>query len=166
MTLLWENFKWFLSKRNTKDFYDKTQLLLFIALYDYNTHFCIFHLVNFSLLLRDQVCKSQHCLILFWIILGILLGPSVTDEVNKIFGMSSYWVTSMKLIFFAINILHLLYTHIHVYTLFVFIYLIVHMDIYWRRQWHPTQVLLPGKSHGQRSLEGCSPWGRWGSDTT
>ena len=29
----------------------------------------------------------------------------------------------------------------------------------WRRQWHPTPVLLPGKSHGQRSLEGCSPWG-------
>ena len=35
-----------------------------------------------------------------------------------------------------------------------------------RRQWHPTPVLLPGKSHGQRSLEGCSPWGCWGSDTT
>ena len=28
----------------------------------------------------------------------------------------------------------------------------------WRRQWHPTPVLLPGKSHGWRSLEGCSPW--------
>ena len=25
--------------------------------------------------------------------------------------------------------------------------------------WHPTLVLLPGKSHGQRSLVGCSPWG-------
>ena len=40
---------------------------------------------------------------------------------------------------------------------------------YWsfwgRRQWHPTPVLLPGKSHGRRSLEGCSPWGRWGSGT-
>ena len=35
-----------------------------------------------------------------------------------------------------------------------------------RRQWHPTPVLLPGKSHGWRSLEGCSPWGYWGSDTT
>ena len=29
-----------------------------------------------------------------------------------------------------------------------------------RRQWHHTPVLLPGKSHGQRSLVGCSPWGR------
>ena len=29
-----------------------------------------------------------------------------------------------------------------------------------RKQWHPTPVLLPGKSHGWRSLVGCSPWGR------
>ena len=28
-----------------------------------------------------------------------------------------------------------------------------------RRQWHPTPVLLPGKSHGWRSLVACSPWG-------
>ena len=35
----------------------------------------------------------------------------------------------------------------------------------WRRQWHPTPVLLPGKSHGRRSLVGCRPWGREESDT-
>ena len=29
----------------------------------------------------------------------------------------------------------------------------------WRRQWHPTPVLLPGKSHGRRSLVGCGSWG-------
>ena len=29
-----------------------------------------------------------------------------------------------------------------------------------RRQWHPTPLLLPGKTHGCRSLVGCSPWGR------
>ena len=39
------------------------------------------------------------------------------------------------------------------------------MDI-WRRQWHPTPVLLPGKSHGGRSLVGCSSWGRKESDMT
>ena len=33
-------------------------------------------------------------------------------------------------------------------------------------QWHPTPVLLPGKSHGWRGLEGCSPWSRQESDTT
>ena len=35
-----------------------------------------------------------------------------------------------------------------------------------RRQWHPTTVLLPGKSHGRRSLVGCSPWGCWELDMT
>ena len=35
-----------------------------------------------------------------------------------------------------------------------------------RRQWHPTPLLLPGKSHGWRSLVGCSPWGREESDRT
>ena len=41
------------------------------------------------------------------------------------------------------------------------------VNIYaWRRQWHPTPVLLPGKSHGRKSLVGCSPWGRLESDTT
>ena len=35
-----------------------------------------------------------------------------------------------------------------------------------KRQWQLILVLLPGKSHGQRSLVGCSPWGRYESDTT
>ena len=34
-----------------------------------------------------------------------------------------------------------------------------------RRQWHRTPVLLPEKSHGRRSLVGCSPWGREELDT-
>ena len=40
------------------------------------------------------------------------------------------------------------------------------LDMEWRKQWHPTPVLSPGKSHGQRSLVGHSPWGREESDTT
>ena len=36
----------------------------------------------------------------------------------------------------------------------------------WRRKWQFTPVLLPGKSHGQRSLVGYSPWGCKESDTT
>ena len=35
-----------------------------------------------------------------------------------------------------------------------------------RRKWQPTPVLLPGTSHGQRSLIGCSPWGHQESDMT
>ena len=42
--------------------------------------------------------------------------------------------------------------------------LVNYMDRWRRRQWHPTPVLLPGKSHGRRSLVGCSPWGCYGHD--
>ena len=36
----------------------------------------------------------------------------------------------------------------------------------YRAEWQPSPALLPGKSHGRRSLVGCSPWGREESDTT
>ena len=45
-------------------------------------------------------------------------------------------------------------------------FLLFFIFYFWRRQWHPTPVLLLGKSHGQRSLVGCSPWGRQESDMT
>ena len=45
-------------------------------------------------------------------------------------------------------------------------YLEISREQIWRRQWHPTPVLLPGKSHGRRSLVGCRLWGRKESDTT
>ena len=38
--------------------------------------------------------------------------------------------------------------------------------IHWRRAWQPTPVFLAGESHGQRSLGGCSPYGRIELDTT
>ena len=37
---------------------------------------------------------------------------------------------------------------------------------HWRRQWHPSPVLLPGESHGWRSLVGCNLWSCKESDTT
>ena len=36
----------------------------------------------------------------------------------------------------------------------------------WRREWQPTPVFLPEKSHGQRNLVGYSPWGHKESDMT
>ena len=79
-------------------------------------------------------------------------------------------------------------THIHIATLFRFFFHVgcyrvlsssgaieqilngflfyIQQCVYRRRQWHPTPVLLPGKSHGWRSLVGCSPWGREESDMT
>ena len=38
--------------------------------------------------------------------------------------------------------------------------------ISWSRKWQPAPVFLPGKFHGQRSLEGYSSWGGNESDTT
>ena len=38
--------------------------------------------------------------------------------------------------------------------------------MYWRRKWQPTPVFLPGKSHGRRSLVGCSSWCRKELGTT
>ena len=77
--------------------------------------------------------------------------------------MFSYW--------FSIQMIHPLlktghwspyYYCIVEYYPFQFYYSIVS----WTRQWQPTPVLLPGKSHGWRSLVGYSPWGRKESDTT
>ena len=48
----------------------------------------------------------------------------------------------------------------------IFLFLMLLSSNLRRRQWHPTPVLLPGKSHGRRSLVGCSPRGRKESDTT
>ena len=41
----------------------------------------------------------------------------------------------------------------------------IYSSVYQRRQWEPTPVLLPGKSHGW-SLVGCCPWGHEEWDTT
>ena len=46
------------------------------------------------------------------------------------------------------------------------LYLYTFYIMSWRRQWHPTPVLLLGKSHGQRSLMGCRLWGHTESDPT
>ena len=51
------------------------------------------------------------------------------------------------------------------YFFFNFLFYIGVELINQRRQWQATPVLLPGESHGQRSLVGCSPWG-YKSDTT
>ena len=46
------------------------------------------------------------------------------------------------------------------------VFLIIVIYHVWRRKWQPIPALLPGKSHGWRSLGGCSPWGHKESDTT
>ena len=80
------------------------------------------------------------------------------------------------LLFLTLNCLSLieepLYSIIQMlsqYFLWIFFFLFFFYLLncfYRRRQWHPTPVLLPGKSHGWRSLVGCGPSGHKESDMT
>ena len=72
--------------------------------------------------------------------------------------MKSHMSTSLKFLICSFNILHGNFSISNSQY--------VCLAFFWRRQWHPTPVLLPGKSHGQRSLVGCSPWGRKELDMT
>ena len=61
---------------------------------------------------------------------------------------------------FSLTKVHLKVFSIAVSNLFLHVLsLSLSSEVFQRRQWHPTPVLLPGESHGQRSLVGCSPWG-------
>ena len=80
-----------------------------------------------------------------------------------IFFHSEGWFFTLLRVSFAVQkLLSLIRSHLFT---FVFIYVTLGGGSR-RRQWHPTPVLFPGKSHGWRSLVGCSPWGRQESDMT
>ena len=66
-----------------------------------------------------------------------------------------------------INLLMEVYHSFLFFKIFFLIYLFwLYWVFIWRSQWHPAPVLLPGESHGWRSLVGCDPWGRYESGTT
>ena len=69
----------------------------------------------------------------------------------------SVWVSNVRYVHIVIQ---------QISRIFHLTKLKLYSPLSWRRQWHPTPVLLPGKSHGWRSLIGCSPWGRYELDTT
>ena len=60
---------------------------------------------------------------------------------------------------FSFSLLRIMFAVGLSYMAFTILKLVPSMPIFRRRQWHPTPVLLPGKSHGRGSLVGCSPWG-------
>ena len=73
------------------------------------------------------------------------------------------WLERLNSFSYILNLHSYYFSQLFAWSLAIFrSYYLPH----WRRQWHPTPVLLPGKSHGFRSLVGCSPWGREESDTT
>ena len=77
-----------------------------------------------------------------------------------------HWVTPMAKNGFTSLHSHQHYMRLQFLCILTNIYYVVTSKKFWRRQWHPTLVLLLGKSHGWRSLVGCSPWGCKESDMT
>ena len=83
---------------------------------------------------------NKHCKICCWFTLFHI------NKTLKMLLKLHFQVSAWKLKFSCVNI--------------------VHSRKLWRRQRHPTPVLLLGKSHGQRSLVDCSPRDHWGLDMT
>ena len=89
--------------------------------------------------------------------------PSTTKKLRIQRNLKNNLLSSYCLLFNLFFNLNLLYSS--PIGFFFFFSLSIYRKS-WRRRWHPTPVLLPGKSHGQRSLVDCNPWGREESDTT
>ena len=103
----------------------------------------------------------------WWLISSVFLfriSCHKTTHANSYYGAWSGWAVSICVLpltvhdyLFKINLYLLKYSWCTVLNK------LVHAS---RRQWHPTPVLLPGKSHGRKNLVGCSPWGCKESDMT
>ena len=82
----------------------------------------------------------------------------------------SFWLlvtfSHKTLCFIIIRILSMHKSHFPFFFFFYCFSFPVPYGQKWRRQWQPTPVFLPGKSHGRQSLVGHCPWGRKESDTT
>ena len=126
----------------------------------YYTYYTILHyIVSFYTIL--------YCTTLYYTILHYIILYNTKPYYIVLYYTTLYLIVLHYTILHYITLYHtiLRYTIVHYTTLY---YTILHNPIlyYWRRQWHPTPVLLPGKSHGQRSLVGCSPLGHEELDTT
>ena len=99
-------------------------------------------------------CSYSGCFIIFWIV--EFYSKSCFDLIYRI-KFSLFWWE--KFFFCSSLIWSLLWYKFSIHNR-------TSIAGNWRRQWHPTPVLLPGKSHGQRSLVGFRPWGHEESDMT
>ena len=91
------------------------------------------------------VASGSEKLIVQAVLWSVELARVLPSADRSVFGLGSTFIFALlrALMFFII----------------LFIILAV-LGLSWRRQWHPTPVLLPGNAHRWRSLVGCSPWGR------
>ena len=90
----------------------------------------------------------------FWVFLYFFLKELFQERTLRrkgshsfLFKMATRWKRGRE-----VSIMRLAFKRQH--SLIIGLY----QEFAWRRQWHPTPVLLPGKSHARRSLVGCSPW--------
>jgi len=90
----------------------------------------------------------------------VLIRGSVSAEVTEVLVVDINWGRETA----TINSPQSEYSQVKQPQLCTYSFKIYFM-VHWRRQWQPTPVFLPGKSHGQKSLVGCSPWGCKESDT-
>ena len=106
-----------------------------------------------------SVCGIFQARMLEWVAISFSRGSSWPKDRTQVSCTAGRfftdWATSLDNYIFSCNFifkLHLCYqcTKLHLKA-----FSLSHQ----RRQWHPTPVLLSGKSHGRRSLVGCSPWG-------
>ena len=113
------------------------------------------------------VCGYSAVLAPFVEFPGHICQNSIDCEYNSLFGEFQFW--SMDLCAYVRTTLLCYSDFIITMELgsvrpppVIFFFRIVWGPLHYKRkrQWHPTSVFLPGKSHGQRSLVGCSPWGR------
>ena len=112
--------------------------LVFPSLEEFSTVCCDAHSQRFSLVNEAEVNVSLEFSCFSMI--------HKEDTVNLISGSSAFFKTSLNIWKFTVHVL-------------LKPGYIVVCKIIRRRQWQPTPVLVPGKSHGWRSLVGCSPWG-------
>ena len=101
--------------------------------------------------------QQQLLLLVFWhlsLLLKSLMGPSCfwTTPAEHDFGAEAAHTASRH----GTEVTETLHLHLPSSKLLRIKY---HFLILSPRQWHPTPVVLPGKSHGWRSLVGYSPWG-------
>ena len=104
-----------------------------------------------------QVCLvEKQCRIFFK---NMAQSASKTRFESFLYHQPAVWPWGSYLAFLCLSFLF--------YTLGMMMMMIAPASgLFRRRQWHPTPVLLPGKSYGRRSLVGCHLWGRTESDTT
>ena len=131
-----------------------SKLSAFLLLYTYlwqEGKLIYFHSFNYS-----QLWAPDHASKL-----PTLLWHSGISNVSYVSQMYHWWSSTHSLVLIQTPSLYEFL--LKIWVLGNFIHLVLQTR---RRQWHPTPVHLPGKSHGQRSLVGCSPWGHQELDTT